>query len=205
MSEFERVLPSYRLVQTHYGDDLQAVAIRELGDANRWAELVWINSLIPPYLTDDEAMAGPGVILNGQLIKVPSPTGAFTTSADTGQVYERDCLLVNKRLTDDGNGDFAIAAGVDNLKQQLQHRIDTPRGQMRRHPDYGCLIWRLKGRVNGPIAGAMGAQYIKAALAADYRVSAVTKASATVVGDRITATATAEAIAGSSVDLLTGA
>lgn len=202
MSEFERPLPSYRLAETHHGDDLQAIAHREMGDANRWPELVWINSLTWPYVTDDERLVGPGVLLSGQFIKVPAPAGVWTDDADRGQVYERDAAMVSRRLVVAEDGDLAVVAGADNLRQQLKHRIDTPRGQARRHPEYGCLIWRLQGTVNGPTAGALGAEYVKATLLADYRVASVDTASAEVSGDAIRITARARAIEGSVVDLL---
>lgn len=202
MNVFEREQPTYRLVETHRGDDLQAVAARAMGDANRWPELVWLNQLVHPYLTDDERLASDTVLLTGSLIKVPAPTGVFTDTADRGQVYERDCHLVGRKLTDDGAGDFAVVAGTANLVQQLRHRVITPRGQARRHPEYGCLVWRLLGTVNGPLAGALGARYVKAALQADYRVSSVTSAVAEVAGDAVRVTATAEAIAGGAVDVV---
>lgn len=202
MSEFERQEPTYRLAETRRGDDLQAVAAREMGDANRWPELVWLNNLVHPYLTDDDRLVSANVLLTGSLLKVPAPAGVYTDDAERGQVYERDCQLAGKLLFDDGAGDFAVAAGIDNLRQQLKHRIDTPRGQARRHPEYGCMIWRLQGTVNGPAAGMLGAEYVKSALKADYRVASVSNASAEVSGDSIKITATAEAIAGGSVDLV---
>lgn len=203
MSEFERALPTYRLVQTHYSDDLQAVAGRELGDANRWPELVWLNQLVHPYLTDDPARVVPGVLLNGSMLKVPSPAGFTEDKSSTEDVYERDCELRGGLLQVDETGDFAILAGVDNLTQQLKHAIDTPRGQARRHPEYGCLVWRLKGRVNGPSAGALGAEYVKATLLADYRVAAVRKTQATVAGDVTEIMAEAEALSGGTIRLRT--
>jgi phage baseplate assembly protein W len=177
------------------------VAAREMGDANRWAELVWINRLTPPYITTDERQAGPTVLLAGALIKVPAPAGLADESAERGQVYERDCALQNKRLRSDGNGDFAVFAGADNLRQQLQHRVATPRGQARRHPEYGCLVYRLQGTVNGPTAAMLGAEYVKAALQADYRVSSVDSARADVTGDAVRIQARAVAIDGGVVDL----
>lgn len=204
MTEFSRELPSYRLVKTHFGDDLQAVAHREMGDANRWPELVWINRLVYPYLTDNEQLVAPGVLLNGSLLKVPSPRSALSDDADTGQVYERDCQLQGKLLMDDGAGDLAVVAGVQNLKQQLEHRVVTPRGQARRHPEYGNLVWRLLGKVNGAIAGALGSRFVKSAISADYRVASVPTSVAVVQGDSLRITATAEAIEGSAVDLSVG-
>lgn len=205
MSQFEKQLPSFRLAQIQYGDDLQAIAARELGDANRWPELVWVNNLTWPYLTADEQSASASVLLYGGLIKVPAPVGVYSDSAEQGRVYERDCRMYQRQLIDNGAGDLDIVTGTDNLRQQLQHRIDTPRGQARRHPEYGCLIWRLIGRVNGPTAGALGAAYIKSALEADYRVSKVPSSVATMSGDVINATARAEAIAGGQLDLVLSA
>ncbi len=201
MAEFEREMPSYRLAETHAGDTLPRVAAREMGDANRWPELVWINNLTSPYLTDTPAEASDTVLLTGSMIRIPAPTGVNTDATERAQVYERDCKMVKRRLTDDGNGDFAVVAGTDNLTQQLKHRIVTPRGQLVRHAEYGCLVWLLQGKVTGPAANLLGAQYVKAALQADYRVSSVTSSTAEVDGDATRITATAEAIAGGKVDI----
>lgn len=203
MSEFERQLPSYRLAEIHHGDDLQAIASREMGDANRWPELVWLNTLTHPYITTDERRAGPGVLLAGGFIKVPAPAGVWTDDAERGQVYERDCAMTNRMLGVDAGGDLAVVAGADNLRQQLQHRLDTPRGQARRHPEYGNMAPRLKGRVNGPTAGLLAAEYVKSALLADYRVSRVDHSTAQVQGDAILVTARAVPIEGGVVDLVT--
>lgn len=200
MNEFERPLPGIRLVQPHRGDNLQAVAARELGDANRWPELVWLNGLKPPYLTDDPDAVAPGVVLTGDFIRVPAPGGNDRAELDDeGQAFERDCLLIGKALVLDDGGDLAVIAGSPNLKQQLQNRINTPRGQLQRHPEYGCRIWSLLGTVNGPTAGKLGAEYVKSALRSDYRVSRVTEAVAQVVGDAVRVSARAEAIAGDAV------
>lgn len=201
MSEFERTLPQYRLAETHHGDDLQAVAQREMGDANRWPELVWLNQLTHPYITDDARLVSNSVLLSGALIKVPAPTPVWTDDTERGQVYERDAAMINRQLSVTEGGDLLVVAGVDNLRQQIKHRIDTPRGQARRHPEYGCLVWRLLGRVNGPTASMLGAEYVKSALLADYRVSSVTKSEAEVSGDSVRVSATAVAIDGSAVDL----
>lgn len=194
-------MPSFRLAETHAGDTLQRVAAREMGDANRWPELVWLNKLVAPYLTDTESEASDTVLLTGSLIRVPAPTGIMTDETDRAQVYERDCLMVNRRLTDDGNGDIAVVSGVKNLTQQIKHRIITPRGQATRHPEYGCLVWLLQGSVTGPTASLLGAQYVKAAVEADYRISSVTSSTAEVTGDATRITAIAEAIAGGTVDV----
>lgn len=201
MSDFERQMPGFRLVETHWNDDLQAVAAREMGDANRWPELVWLNGLVHPYITNDEQRVTPSVVLAGSFIKVPAPMPVYTDDAARGQVYERDCAMNDRLLSDDGSGDLLVVAGSDNLRQQLQHAVNTPRGQARRHPQYGCLVWRLQGKVNGPTAERLGAEYIKSTLLSDYRVSSVESSQAEVSGDAIRITARAVAIEGGAVDI----
>ena len=66
---------------------------------------------------------------------------------------------------------------------------------------YGCLVWRLQGAVNGPTAGMLGAEYVKATLLADYRVSRVDSSTAEIGGDAIRITARAVAIEGGIVDI----
>ena len=204
-AEFERPMPGYRLAKTHYNDDLQAVAAREMGDANRWVELIWLNRLVPPYLVDDPRRVQDGVLQTGALIKVPAPKGAWTPGRnDDTQIFERDCLLARKLLSETADGDIAVASGIDNLHQQLAHRIVTPRGQARRHPDYGCMVWRLVGRVNGPTAGLLGAKYVREALTAEYRVSSVSYSSAEIQFDSVRVAARVKAIDGGVVDVTVG-
>lgn len=205
MSTFERELPSFRLAETQFGDTLPDFAAREMGDANRWPELVWINKLVHPYITNDPARVAPGVILAGAFLKVPAPGGLSGSDAsERGQVYERDCRLRAGLLETTDGGDLAIMAGADNLRQQLEHRIATPRGQLTRHPSYGCMVYRLVGKANGPTTAKLGAEYVKSALAADYRVRSVESATAQVVGDAVKIQARAVAIEGGVVDIVQG-
>jgi hypothetical protein len=201
MSEFERQQPNYRLAETQYGDTLQIVAARELGNGNRWPELVWLNGLRAPYITDVPGNVRRGVLLSGSLIRIPAPGGKSTGGASDGRAYGRDAAMANRLLTADSNGDLAVVSGVDNLSQQLRHRVVTPRGQAIRHPDYGCLIWKLSGKANSPVLGFIGAEYVKSTLAADYRVSSVEYSKAWIDMDAIRIAAGVKAIDGGSIDL----
>ena len=200
MTDFTREMPQYRYASIHYGDDIQRVASRELGSANRWPELAWLNDLRAPYITDDPQRAGDGVLLSGGFVKVPAPAATSPRSTDDGQIFERDCLMVNRQLQITAGGDLAVVSGASNLSQQLRHRINTPRGQARRNPEYGCLVHRLIGKVGGPAASLLGAEYVKAALLADYRVSRVTSSVASVQGDVVRVQAGVVAIDGGAVE-----
>lgn len=198
---FERKMPSVRLAITHHGDDLQAIAAREMGDANRWYELVWINGLKHPYITSDPRVVGDGVLLAGDFIRVPAPRGVQAVASEQAQVFERDCAMSGRMLQAE-DGDLLVVAGAKNLKQQLEHRITTPRGQMRRHHEYGCMAPKLKGSANTAVANALAAQYVKSALLADYRVSSVPSVSSALSGDSVRVTARAEPVIGGAVDVV---
>lgn len=204
MNLFERAEPRYRLAETHYGDTLRSVAFRELGDASKWVELVWLNKLQPPFLTDVASEAGPHVILAGQKIKVPTIDGIGGNGVDADRVYGRDASLTGKRLGVTVSGDLAVFSGVDNLRQQLEHRVVTPKGQLVFHPKYGSFLHRLMGSKNGPIASILASDYVRAALASDYRVRSVRLSTAEVAGDALRATAVAVAIDGAEVPLSIG-
>lgn len=199
MSIFERQEPRYRLAETQYGDTLRAVAFRELGDAKRWPELVYLNKLQPPFLTNVASEAGPSVILAGQKIKVPAIDGIGGAGVDAERVYGRDAVLTSKRLDVTVSGDIAVCSGVSNLHQQLVHRVVTPKGQLFHHPKYGSFVHRLMGSKNGPIASLLASDYVRAALESDYRVRSVKTSNADVSGDTLRVTAVAVAIDGTDL------
>lgn len=204
MAEFDQPMPDYRLAKTHWGDTLQDVAMRELGDENRWIELVWLNNLLDPYLVDDETQVTSRQLVTGNLIRVPAPAGMTESVRDRdepGQIYERDIKMVNRRLLLDETGDIAVVAGVKNLTQQLRHRINTPTGQARRHPAYGCRIHELRGKVNGPLAAHLAREYLKTAVKAEYRIASIRSVVGSSEGDVIRAECVGEAVAGDSIDL----
>lgn len=198
---FERNLAGYRYAATNFGDDLPSVALRELGDANRWQELAWINDLLPPYLTDDKGRATDRILLTGSMIMIPS-SGRQAYGRTDAEVYLADAVLVDGMLQVDRNGDLGVVSGRANLKQQLLHRLNTPIAQLTRHPRYGCDVHRLRGVVGGPTAAALGADYVRTALESDFRVSDVTRAIASIAGDVTRISAEAIPITGGlAVDL----
>lgn len=196
----KREIAGFRFAETHRGDTLPAIALRELGDGARWPELVAFNSLLPPFITDDPTQAKSGVILTGGLIRIPAATQASTVTQDGDAVFLADLQLQGGRLAADG-GDFAVVSGLPNLKQALGNALDTERGELSFHPQYGSLLRRIIGTVNGPTAALLAGRYAKATILADDRIARVTDATATVVGDRVSVDVTAEPVVGRAVTI----
>lgn len=204
MSGLKRQIYGFRFVEINRGDTLQQIAARELGDASRWAEIVSYNNLKPPYITGDASAVTDGVLLYGSLIRLPASTPVISSTNDPERVFERDVKLTNGKVAVTAGGDFDVVSGVANLKQALKHRLDTPRGELIYHANaYGSLHWRLIGTANGPTASLLAAEYAKAAVLADPRISKVNSATAEVSGDAIQASVEAEPIVGRPVDVQT--
>lgn len=202
MTPFERTVYGFRFVETRRGDTLQVLAARELGDAGRWPEIIAYNELVPPWLTDDPARAGPGVMLTGSVLRVPAPAQVATAEADPDAVFEVDLLLSGGRLVADG-GDIAVVAGRDNLRQAIGHRLDTEAGELLFHQDYGSRVRQLVGATNGPTAALLAARYARGAVAGDPRIQRITEATAAADGDSINVTLVAEPIVGRPIQIET--
>lgn len=202
MTTTTRPLFGFRFVEIRRADTLQAIAARELGDAARWYELIALNSLVPPYLTDDANEAAAGVLLSGSMIRVPAPLPVVSTTTDPDRVFERDVMIDAHGALAIKDGDFDVASGRANLRQTLRNRLDTDRGELIFHGGYGSLVRRLIGAVNGPTAGLLAAQYARSAVLADPRIKQVTQAAAEVDGDVIRVSIEAEPVVGRVVELV---
>lgn len=196
----QRPINGFRFVETNRGDTLQSIALRELGDGARWPELVAFNNLLPPFLTDDPDEVRAGVVLTGQLLRVPAAASQVDAAVDADLVFERDVRLNGGEIDVEG-GDFALVSGLSNLRQALVHRLGTDRGELAFHPQYGSLLRRIVGTVNGPTAGLLAAAYARDAVGMDVRISSVKSSEAKVSGDRVTVDVVAEPIVGRAIDL----
>jgi hypothetical protein len=194
---FSKTTAGIRHAETRRGDTLQAIALREMGDAGGWADLANLNGLVAPWLVDDLALAGPGVLLAGQQT-ILIPDGAAPTSGvmDGESVYGTDVALIAGRLSGDASGGMATVTGVPNLTASLKRRIDTHGGALVRHPEYGCLAYLLIGTGGSLSSAQLAAAYVGRALNADPRVSKVQESKATLTGDTLAATAVVIAIDG---------
>ncbi|RKP44685.1 hypothetical protein [Pararobbsia silviterrae] len=199
-TSFDTSLTGFRFVRSHFGDTLRDVALRELGDASKWRDLVAINSLQPPYLTDDSTLASDTVLLNGRdYITIPaSAAAAATTEAE--DVFGTDCLLnADGTLGVTASGDFATVSGVANLQQALTNAVGVEKKELIYHPDYGCIVRQLLGAVAGPAAELLAADDVKTTVEADPRINSVTSSTGSISGDSITVSTVAQAINGQTV------
>lgn len=196
---FQRAYDGTRLAETRRGDTLQAVAARELGDPTRWAELVFLNNLRPPYLTDDIHAAGDGVLLTGASLTVPASADFVPAGIDPATVFGTDILLSDRLLSADATGDIAVVSGNPNLVQAIRHVIATDIGELLWHPAYGCGARALIGQRGTPTAVALADALVRRAVNGDDRISSVTASTTTLAGDTLRSEMTAEAINGVTV------
>ena len=198
-TSFSVPVTSFRIVDTNQGDTLPVVALRELGDASRWYDLVGLNNLLPPYLTDDPACVTDRVLLAGGTLKVPSTGAPATGVADAGSLYGQDLLMQSGRLSATASGDFALVAELPNLCQALENRFGTDPGELVYHPDYGFLGNRLVGLGASSSVNQLLAAKLAQTACSDPRISSCEDTVAVLVGDTITGSTTAITAAGKSL------
>lgn len=202
LSNFLKAAPSVRLAEVRFGDDLRRVALRELGTAAEWASLAVLNGLRPPYIVQTEAERASGLLVAGDLIKIPAPDTFISADTDPDGVFGRDLLNRDGQLVADG-GDLAVAAGMANLLQALTTRITVSRRELAFHPNFGSYAPQLKGGKLTPAVAALAAMYAKSSLLEDDRVAQVPSCVATVVGDKLQIDAKVVPISGRPLNIST--
>lgn len=193
----EEAAPNVRYAEIRYGDDLRQIALRELGDAASWLDLVILNDLAPPYIS---RTGGDRVLAYGDQIAIPSDASTISAETDPVAVFGADVALLNRRLVVI-NGDLAVAAGLANLRQALILRLMVNKRELAFHPEFGCYVRSLLGRKTTPTTAQLAAFYVKSALLEDSRVESVASCVATVAGDEIKVEATIIPISGKPIDL----
>jgi len=126
------------------GDTIQTIAARELGDPDRFRELILLNKLQPPYIDDTSAE---GVLIPGDSILIPRFTSALDMGARESKLYPiSEALSVQERafgidLRLDGKndivltnrGDYDLIGGILNFTQALLIKLSLEPGSLKRH------------------------------------------------------------------------
>jgi phage baseplate assembly protein W len=200
MTLFRREYQGYRVAETRRGDTLQRVAAREIGDAERWFELAFINNLRPPYLTDDSVAQTDGVLLTGSTLRIPASADYVPSHLDPKGVFGSDLILTNGELIAT-SGDLNLVTGAPNLSQAIHHVVLTDLGDLVWHPRYGCGVHRLLGQKADDIAQRLAAALVRRAVIADDRIQSATVDKLEINGDAIHVQIRANAIDGASIQV----
>lgn len=156
--------------EVRYNDTMQAISQRYYGSPEYWIDLIEHNNLKYPYIVDDHMLKKDNpehLVTTGDYIIIPEYS--YLTNATLKEINKKDRdILVDMALgsdlnvtsnedyfnkhgtsdeilnfTEDNKGDLSTVVGVDNIKQQLQTRLLTPKGSLILHPDYGSNIHEL--------------------------------------------------------------
>lgn len=192
---FTKELKGFREVDTRVGDSIQKVALRELSDTGRWYEIVNLNGLLPPYITNDINFVSETVILAGNTIKIPSNNPNISAETEINDIFGTDIEL-NKGRLEVENGDIKTVSKTNNLVQALKHRVVTEPGELLFYPLYGCDVHSLIGESTAPVNALVAKGFVERAIKRDRRVNTINKSVVKVEGDSIAIEVEAEAVNG---------
>lgn len=146
-----RALPTVRQYILNSRETLERIAQRELGDPSRWVEIVEINDLKYPYITDDIQSTLANVAKPGQVLLIPeAPTNGLSqlpkgkeTAASRNLDEVLKSLGVDFRVTSDfdlalgNNDDLQVVAGADNMAQAVFLKLVYEKGDVLNFPEIG--------------------------------------------------------------------
>lgn len=163
----------YKKYVVQEGDTLQSISQILTGDASNWYTIAQYNSLEYPYinrLNDLKYNVG-GVAQPGDILTIP--VSSSDTEIDDGKINKeqrnkitelilgRDLNIVSdtsdiesRGTTDETlsltstNNNISIVGGYENLRQALLMRLNTPKGTLILHPEYGNNFSDILGMPN---------------------------------------------------------
>lgn len=138
-------------IKLEKGLTLERLAQQELGDSTRWGEIVEVNNLKAPYVSEDPNESRDGVLKPGSNILIPVPLLNGFSQVPVGKVnkltknmseLERSLgtdLKINSDfdLVLSSSGDFELIAGADNMAQGTILKLSYEPGEVMSHPEIG--------------------------------------------------------------------
>ena len=141
-------------ITVNNGDTLERIALRELGDAQRWGEIVELNDLKFPYLVDDATSTLRNVKKTGETLLVPAPLINGFSQVPEGK-ENRNTVNLNELekslgtdLRIDANfdlvltpsGDIDLISGANNMAQQIILKLSYTKGDLLNYPQVGAGV-----------------------------------------------------------------
>lgn len=141
-----------RQVKYEAGLSLERIAQKELGDSTRWGEIVEVNGLKAPYVTDDRSSTAEGVLRPGDTYLIPTPARngfsqvppAKEIKTTAGLSELEKSLGTDLKLTADfdlslsNSGDLDVVSGAQNLAQAVLLKLAYQKGEVMRYPELGA-------------------------------------------------------------------
>lgn len=194
------------------GDTLQLIAQNELGDLSRWPELASYNSLSYPYIVNSGSRDS-RIRSAGEEITIPLDADLSTLNVDginatdsktiTAYALGVDLSLmsesdnfIQRGTTDElvslsaGGKGIHTVGGYDNLKQALLMRLNTQKGSLPLHPEYGIDLSQIIGKRNSVATVNKLKVMVEQSLRYDGRVGSASVTAYKVSGEEVTLSAT---------------
>lgn len=174
------------------GDSLQKIAL--MYSVEDWNEIAYFNKLVYPFIEDDITVEHSGKVARvGDTIFIPSydyivspvkkePTldtmeeqaygcdfDIYTAIDDNGKVKN----LEEKGELAQYNKDIRLIKGIQNLKQQLNIKMSTPKGSLMLHPEFGCDITTMVGSKGSEENLTKMMLMVQEAILEDFRVVSI--------------------------------
>jgi len=129
------------------GQDIRRMAAATYGDESLW-----------PLIADKNGLVFPWVAWPDSVGNMPTPSLLPGTVAAAGSMVQPPSLADQEVLVSDpvgrdidpagsvdATGHLALVGGLANLRNALVRRLQTPRGYLPHHPEYGSLLKTFTG------------------------------------------------------------
>jgi hypothetical protein len=143
-----------RQIKYESGLTLERMAQREFGDSSRWGEIVEVNGLKAPYITNDLSDTRDNILKPGDTVLIPTairngfsqvpPAKEIKTTKGLSEL-ERS-LGTDLKLTKDfdlsisNSGDLEVVSGVNNMAQAVLIKLGYEKGEVMRYPEMGAGV-----------------------------------------------------------------
>lgn len=143
-----------RQIKYTAGLTLERMAQKEMGDSTRWGEIVEVNGLKAPYVTDDLSSTLKNVLRPGDSVMIPTPARNGFSQVPTAKEIKttrglsemEKSLGTDLKVTSDFDlsisnaGDLEVISGAPNMAQAVILKLSYERGEVMRYPELGANL-----------------------------------------------------------------